>query len=174
MGTRILTLDFIVLCLFSGSKLGSPVTSEVTRRQSRAYFVDCERIFTPILRTWVQKSTLLLQNRWHAEVLKKTPSSAKYVTRVRPPSVPESPPPPPPPPPPPAGKYSRDQLYGLHSISIHVFGLLPYQTIEYFGTVITKYSSNVSADVFQSIKHFSALMLGLGHCMTTCRKYSII
>ena len=49
----------------------------------------------PILRTWVQKSTLLLQNRGHVEVLKKTPSSAKYVTRVRPPSVPEFPPPPP-------------------------------------------------------------------------------
>ena len=28
---------------------------------------------TPILRTWVQKSTLLLQNRGHAEVLKKDP-----------------------------------------------------------------------------------------------------
>ena len=35
-----------------------------------------------------KKCTLLLQNRRHAEVLKKTPSSAKYVTRVRPPSVP--------------------------------------------------------------------------------------
>ena len=33
----------------------------------------------------VQKSTLLLQNRGHAEVLKKTPSSAKYVMRLRPP-----------------------------------------------------------------------------------------
>ena len=53
----------------------------------------------PILRTWVQKSPLLLQNRGHAEVLKKTPSSAKYVTRVRPLSVPECPPPPPSPPP---------------------------------------------------------------------------
>ena len=40
---------------------------------------------------WVQKSTLLLQNRGHAEVLKKTPSSAKYVTLVRPPSIPECP-----------------------------------------------------------------------------------
>ena len=48
----------------------------------------------PILRTWGQKSTLLLQNRGHAEVLKKTPSSAKYVTRVRPPFVSECPPPP--------------------------------------------------------------------------------
>ena len=42
------------------------------------------RFSPPIHRTWVQKSTLLLQNRGHAEVLKKTPSSAKYVTRVRP------------------------------------------------------------------------------------------
>ena len=56
-----------------GSKLGSPVTSGVTRRQSRVYFVDFKRILTPILRTWVQKSTLLLQNRGHAEVLKKDP-----------------------------------------------------------------------------------------------------
>ena len=82
--------------MFSGSKLGSPVTSGVTRRESRVYFVDCKGILTPVLRAWVQKSTLLLQNRGHAEVLKKTPSSAKYVTRVRPPSVPECPPPPPP------------------------------------------------------------------------------
>ena len=78
-----MTFDFIILCLFSGSKLGSPVTSAVTRRQSRVYFVDCKGILTPILRTWVQKSTLLLQNRGHAEVLKKT--------QVRPPSVPECP-----------------------------------------------------------------------------------
>ena len=32
-----------------------------------------EWILTPILRTWVQKITLLLQNRGHAEVLKKDP-----------------------------------------------------------------------------------------------------
>ena len=74
-----------------GSKLGRPVTSGVTLRQIRVYFVACKGILTPILRTWVQKSTLLLQNRGHAEVLKKTPSSAKYVTQVRPPSVPECP-----------------------------------------------------------------------------------
>ena len=74
------------------------VTSGVTQRQSHVYFVDCKGILTPILRTWVQKSTLLLQNRGHAEVLKKTPSSAKYVKRVRPHSMPECPPPPPPPP----------------------------------------------------------------------------
>ena len=54
--------------------------------------MDCKGI---ILDTWVQKGTLLLQNRGHAEVLKKTPS-AKYVTQVRPPSAPECPPPPPP------------------------------------------------------------------------------
>ena len=77
--------------MFGGSKLGSPVTSGVTRRQSRVYFLDCKVILTHILRTWVQKSTLLLQNRVHTEVLKKTPSSAKYVTRVLPPSVPECP-----------------------------------------------------------------------------------
>ena len=47
----------------------------------------------PILRNWVQRSTLLLQNHGHAEVLKRTPSSAKYETRVRPPSVPKCPPP---------------------------------------------------------------------------------
>ena len=32
-----------------------------------------EWILTPILRTWVQKSTLLLRNCGHAEVLKKRP-----------------------------------------------------------------------------------------------------
>ena len=83
--------------MFSGGiKLGSPDTSGVTRCQSRICFVDCKGILTPILRTWVKKSTLLLQNRGHEKVLKKTPSSAKYVTKVRPPSVPECPPPPPP------------------------------------------------------------------------------
>ena len=56
-----------------GSRLGSPVTSGVTRRQSHVYFVDCKGILNPILRTLVQKSTLLLQNRRHAEVLKKDP-----------------------------------------------------------------------------------------------------
>ena len=59
--------------MFSGSKLGSPVTSGVTLHQIRVYFVACKGILTPILRTWVQKSTLLLQNRGHAEVLKKDP-----------------------------------------------------------------------------------------------------
>ena len=77
----------------------------VTRCQSRVYFVDCKGILTPILCTWIQESTLLLQNRGHAEVLKKTPSSAEYVTRVRPPSVPLGPPNPPPPPPPPPGSF---------------------------------------------------------------------
>ena len=37
--------------------------SGVTRRQRRVYFVDCKGILTPILRTWVQKSTLFFQNR---------------------------------------------------------------------------------------------------------------
>ena len=78
-GTRILTLDFIILCLFSGSKWRqqtrkpSHFGSGVTRCQSRVYFMDCKGILTPILRTWVQKSTLLLQNRGHAEVLKRYP-----------------------------------------------------------------------------------------------------
>ena len=40
-------VDFIILCLFSGSRLGSPVTSGVTRRQSRGHFVDCKRFSTP-------------------------------------------------------------------------------------------------------------------------------
>ena len=66
-------------------RLGSPVTSGVTRRQSPVYFV--RGFSTPILRIWVQKSTLLFKNRGHAEVLKKTPSSTKYVTRVRPPFI---------------------------------------------------------------------------------------
>ena len=66
-----------------------------------AYILWIVRGFSsPILRTWVQKSTLLLQNRGHAEVLKKTPSSAKYVTRCGPPLYPSSTPPTPPPPPP--------------------------------------------------------------------------
>ena len=65
----------------SEARVGSQVTSGVTRRQSRLYFVDCKGIFTPILRTWVQKSTLPLQNRGHAEVLKKNPFPAKYAPR---------------------------------------------------------------------------------------------
>ena len=55
--------------------------------------MDCKGILTPILRTWVQKSTLLLQNRGHAEVLKKDPffreihneGAAPLCTRVPPP-----------------------------------------------------------------------------------------
>ena len=35
--------------------------------------MDCKGFLTPILRTWVQKSTLLLQNRGHADVFKKDP-----------------------------------------------------------------------------------------------------
>ena len=81
--------------MFSGSKLGSPVTLGVTRRQSRVYFVDCKGILTPILGTWVQKRTLLLQNRGHAEVLKKTPFFREIRNAGAAPSVPECPPPPP-------------------------------------------------------------------------------
>ena len=74
-------------------RLGSPVTSVVTRRQSRIYFV---RGFSSLV-TGYKKVPFFLQNRGHAEVLKKTPSFAEYVTWCSPP---ESPPPPPPPPPP--------------------------------------------------------------------------
>ena len=40
-------------------RLGSPVPSRVTRRQSRKYFV--RGLSPPILRTWVQKCALILQ-----------------------------------------------------------------------------------------------------------------
>ena len=88
-GTLILTLDFIILCLFSGSKLGSPVTSGVTRRQSCVYFVDCKGISST--------HTLYLGTKKYRSFTKSRtcggpPSSAKYVTQVRPPSVPECPP----------------------------------------------------------------------------------
>ena len=46
-GTHILTFEVKILCLFSGSRHGSPVTSGVSRRQSRRHFVDCKGIFTP-------------------------------------------------------------------------------------------------------------------------------
>ena len=80
--------------MFSGSKIGSPVTSGVTRRQSRVYFVDCKGILTPIPRTWVQKSSLLLQNRGHAEVLKKDPFFREIRNAGTGPTAPECPPPP--------------------------------------------------------------------------------
>ena len=77
---------------FSGSRLGSLVTSVVT--QSRVHFVDCKGIFTP-------HTSYLGTKKYHSFTksrtcggLKKTPSSAKYVTRLRPPSVPECPTPP--------------------------------------------------------------------------------
>ena len=79
------SLDFIILCLFCGNKLGSPVTSGVTRRQSRVCFVDCKGIFTP-------HTSYLGTKKYHSFTksrtcggLKKTPSSTKYVTRVPPP-----------------------------------------------------------------------------------------
>ena len=60
-----------------------------------AYISWIVRVFSPpILRTWVQRSTLLLQNRGHAEVLKRTPSSAKYENRCGPPLYLSAPPPP--------------------------------------------------------------------------------
>ena len=83
--------------MFSGSKLGSPVTSGVTLRQSCGYFVDCKGILTPILRTWVHKSTLLLQNRGHAEVLKKDPFFREIRNEGAAPPLYLSAPPPPPP-----------------------------------------------------------------------------
>ena len=101
MGTRILTLYFTILYLFrgssSGSRLGSPVTSGVTRRQSRGYFVDFYGIFTsgespPYFVPGYKKVPIFYKSRTCGGLKKKTPSSAKYVTRVRPPSVPECPP----------------------------------------------------------------------------------
>ena len=69
------------------------LTLGVTQRHSREYFVDCKGIFTPILHTWVRKSTLLLQNRGHAEVLKNDPFFREIRNEGAPP-VPECPPPP--------------------------------------------------------------------------------
>ena len=42
----------------------------------------------PILRTWVQKSTLLLQNRGHAEVLKRPllPRNQSFYLQIHPPA----------------------------------------------------------------------------------------
>ena len=56
--------------------------------------MDCKGILTPIFRTWVQKITLLLQNRGHAEVLKKDPFFREIRNEGAAPSVPECPPPP--------------------------------------------------------------------------------
>ena len=50
-------------------------------------------IFTPHTSYLGTKKYPLLQNRGHAQVFKKTPSSAKYVTRVRPPLYLSAPPP---------------------------------------------------------------------------------
>ena len=86
-GTPISTLDFIILCLFNGSRLGSLVISRVTRRQSRGYFVDGKGMFTPHTSYLGTKKYPSFTNRGHAEVLKKTHSSTKYVTQV-----PDSPP----------------------------------------------------------------------------------
>ena len=94
--THILTLDFIILCLLSGSRLRSPVTLEVSRCQSHGYFVDCKGIFTPHTLYLGSKKYPSFTNHGHAELLKKTPSSVKYLKWVRPHSVPDSPPPPPP------------------------------------------------------------------------------
>ena len=63
--------------------------------------MDCKGILTPILRTWVLKSTLLLQNRGHAEVLKKDPFFLEIRNEGAAPLGTWVPPPPPPPPPPP-------------------------------------------------------------------------
>ena len=48
----------------------------------------------PILRTWAQKVPFFYKSRTRGRSSKRPPSSAKYVTRVRPPSVPDCPPPP--------------------------------------------------------------------------------
>ena len=72
-GTRFLTLYSIILCLFSDSSTGSrsPVTSGVTRRQSRRYFVDCKGIFTPHVTYLGTKRYPSFTNRGNAEVLKR-------------------------------------------------------------------------------------------------------
>ena len=90
---------------FAAADSEAHVTSGVTRRDSEPHIFRrlLGDFHSPILRTWLQKNTLFIQNRGHSEVLKKTPSSAKYVRRVRPPlylRAPQYPPPPPPPPPP--------------------------------------------------------------------------
>ena len=46
-GTRTLTLDFIILCLFSGSRFGRPRHFGSHSASDREYFVDCKVIFTP-------------------------------------------------------------------------------------------------------------------------------
>ena len=51
-------LDFIFLCLLSGSRLVSPFTSGVTRRQSCGYFIYCNGIFTPHT-SYLKESNLL-------------------------------------------------------------------------------------------------------------------
>ena len=60
--------------------------------------MDCKGILAPILSTWVQKSTLLLQNRGHAEVLKKDPFFREIRNEGAAPLCTWVPPPPPPPP----------------------------------------------------------------------------
>ena len=83
MNGNILTSDVIILCLFSGSRLGSPVTSGVTRRQSRVNFVDCKGIFTPppppnTSYLGTKKYPSFTKSRtWGG--LKNTPSSAKSI-----------------------------------------------------------------------------------------------
>ena len=86
--------------------------------QSLREIVDCKVILTPILRTWVQKSTLLLQNRRHAEVLKKTreirhAGAAPLCTWV------------PPPPPPP--RFQDNKFLWRHTW--HVKGFRVYHTL---------------------------------------------
>ena len=71
----------MILCLLSDSRLRSPVTSKVSRRQSHGYFVDCKGIFIPPpphTSYLGSKKYPSFTNRVHAEFLKKTPSSVKY------------------------------------------------------------------------------------------------
>ena len=86
--------------MVSGSILGSPrhfgSHSALEPRIFRGLLGDFHIPPPYLICTWLQKKYLLIQNRGHSEVLEKTPSSAKYVRQVRPPSVPESQPTPPP------------------------------------------------------------------------------
>ena len=101
MGTRILTLDFIILCVFSGSKWRQQTQKPLSLGVTAAYISWIVRGFSPpYFVPGYEKVPFFYKIADMRRSWKKTPSSAKYVTKVRPPSVPECPPPPPPPPPP--------------------------------------------------------------------------
>ena len=92
-GNTIFNLRFLTsACSVCVSRLGSPRHFGRHLASERHIFCGLLGDFHPtILRTWLQKNTLFIQNRGHSEVLKKTPSSAKYVRWVRPPMYPRAP-----------------------------------------------------------------------------------